>query len=197
MSGGKDGQTLFLGILPATTRGLASKTAINWHLKVKDIEYNIGLTKNYCITVSMQKISWIHRLIQQILGSHELNDHAQFWPGPPKNHWNNFLLSWICTTMHKIHSHIRSFHQFILEIQPILESECTPISDHIHPKIFWSTFNLCKFVSTCKKPGYFIDLFWRYGWLKNLATWFTENILAHISGTKIFPNMGYVQEHSK
>ena len=72
MSGGKDGETLFHGILPATARGLVSKTAINWHLKAKDIEYNVGLTKNYCITVSMQKISSIHKLIQQILGSHEL-----------------------------------------------------------------------------------------------------------------------------
>ena len=78
MSGGKDAQTLFHGILPATTRGLASKTAVNWHLEVKDIEYNVGLTKNYCITVSMQKISSIHKLIQQILGSHELNDHVHF-----------------------------------------------------------------------------------------------------------------------
>ena len=78
MSGGNDGQTLFHGILPSTARGLASKTAINWHLKVKDIEYNFGLTKNYCITVSMQKISSIHKLIQQILGSHEPNGHTQF-----------------------------------------------------------------------------------------------------------------------
>ena len=64
MSGGKDGQTLFHGILPATARGLASKTALNWHLIVKDIEYNVGLTKNCCITVSMQKISSIHKLIR-------------------------------------------------------------------------------------------------------------------------------------
>ena len=78
MSGGKDGQTLFLGILPATTRGLASKTAINWHLKVKNIEYNVGLTNNYCITVSMKKVSSIHKFIQEILGSHELNDYTQF-----------------------------------------------------------------------------------------------------------------------
>ena len=78
MSGCKDGQTLFHRILPATARGLTSKTAVNWHLKVKDIEYNVGLTKSYCITVSMQKISSIHKLIQQILGSHELNGHAQF-----------------------------------------------------------------------------------------------------------------------
>ena len=78
MSGGKDGQTLFVRILPATTRGLTSKTAVNWHLEVKDIEYNVGLTKYYCITVSMQKISSIHKLIQQILGSHELHGHTQF-----------------------------------------------------------------------------------------------------------------------
>ena len=75
MSGGKDGQTLFHRILPATAMGLTSKTTVNWHLKVKDIEYNVGLTKSYCITVSMQKISSIQKLIPQILGSHELNGH--------------------------------------------------------------------------------------------------------------------------
>ena len=37
---------------------------------------------------------------------------------------------------------------------------------------------------TCKKSGYFIDLFWSYGWLKNPAIWLAENILAHILGTK-------------
>ena len=75
-AGWKDRQTLFHRILPATTRGLASTTAVDWHLKVKYIEYNVGVTKNYCITVSMQKISSIHTLIlkiQQIWGSHELN----------------------------------------------------------------------------------------------------------------------------
>ena len=59
-------------------RSLTSKTTVNWHIKVKDIEYNAGLTKNYCVTVSMQKISSIHKLIHQILGSHELNGYAQF-----------------------------------------------------------------------------------------------------------------------
>ena len=77
MSGGIDGQTLFHRILPVTTSGLTSKTTVNWHLKVKDVEYNLGLTRSYCITVSMQKISSIHKLIQQILGSHELNGHIQ------------------------------------------------------------------------------------------------------------------------
>ena len=59
MSGGKDEQTLFHRILPATAKGLTSKTAVNWHLKVKHIEYDVGLTKKYCITVSMQKTSSI------------------------------------------------------------------------------------------------------------------------------------------
>ena len=51
------------------------------------------------------------------------------------------------------------FHQFILHIQSILESRDQ--TRHTHPKKFQSTFNLCKFVSTCKKSGYFIELFWR------------------------------------
>ena len=84
MSGGNDGQTLFHGILPSTARGLASKTAINWHLKVKNIEYNVGLTNNCYITVSMQKASSIHKLIQEILGSHELNDYTHFDQAHPK-----------------------------------------------------------------------------------------------------------------
>ena len=76
MSGGKDGQTLFHSILPATARVLTSTTAVDWHLKVKDKKSNVSLTKNHCITVSMQKISSIHKLIQQILRSHELNHHT-------------------------------------------------------------------------------------------------------------------------
>ena len=66
MSGGKDRQTLFHKTLPAAAIGLTGKNAVNWHLKVKDIEYNVDLTKSYCITVRMQKISFIHNLIQQI-----------------------------------------------------------------------------------------------------------------------------------
>ena len=33
-------------IISATAMGLTSKMAVNWHLKVKDIEYNVVLTKN-------------------------------------------------------------------------------------------------------------------------------------------------------
>ena len=77
MSGSKDEQILFHGIRLATARSLASKAAINWHLKVKNIEYNVGLTNNYSIIVSMKKVTSIHKFIQ-ILGSHELNDYTQF-----------------------------------------------------------------------------------------------------------------------
>ena len=43
MLGAKDGQNLFQMILPVTNRDLTS--TVDWHLKVKDIEYNVGLTK--------------------------------------------------------------------------------------------------------------------------------------------------------
>ena len=72
MAGWKDGETLFYTTLPATAVGPTSTTAVEWHLKVKDIEYNVGLTKNYSITVSMQKISSIHKFILR---------YSRFW-GP-------------------------------------------------------------------------------------------------------------------
>ena len=60
-------------------RQTKSTTAVDpWHFKVK--EYDISLTKNYCINISIQKISSIYKLIlkvQQILGSHELKKP---WP---------------------------------------------------------------------------------------------------------------------
>ena len=73
---------------------------------------------------------------------------------------------------------------------------------NIPPKTFWSTFNLCEFVSTCKKSGYFINLFWRYGWLKNPArkrpdrrkdgqTLFYRTLPATAGGSKICQNVGY------
>ena len=79
--GRNDGQTLFHKTPPATAEGLTSTTAVDWHLKVKYTEYDVGLTTNYCVTVSIQKISSIYKLIlkiKQILGSHELNGYAHF-----------------------------------------------------------------------------------------------------------------------
>ena len=74
-------QTVFHMTLPATAGFLTSTTAVGWYLKVKDIEYDVGLTKNNCITVSMQRLSSVLILIlmiQQNLGSNELNGHAHF-----------------------------------------------------------------------------------------------------------------------
>ena len=51
------------------------------HLKVKGIEYDVGLTKNYWITNGLQKISSIHKLTLKknpVLTSDELNGHAHF-----------------------------------------------------------------------------------------------------------------------
>ena len=114
----KEGQTLFHRILLATAGGLTSTTSVDWHLKVKDIEYNVGLTKNYCITVNMQKISSIHTLflkIQQILVSRELKK----WPRPFFDHtqskiseialsFPDILFAPACKkSVHSIHSFLR------------------------------------------------------------------------------------------
>ena len=74
----------------------------------------------------------------------------------------------------------------------------TPVFDHAQPKIFFDQLLIyVNLYQHTKRKGYFNDMFWRYGWLKNPAVWLAENILAHISGTNIFPNMGFVEEHSK
>ena len=74
MAGQKQGQSLFHRILPASTSGLTSTTTVEQHLKVKDREYNVHLTKHYCITVSMQKSAPFILKIKPILGSHELKN---------------------------------------------------------------------------------------------------------------------------
>ena len=43
----------------------------------------------------------------------------------------------------------------------------TPIFDNTRPNIFQSTFSLHESVSTYKKSGIFIILFYRYGQFKN------------------------------
>ena len=66
----------FIGSFRLPPYVLQVGTSAEWHLNVKDIEYDVGQTKTYFITVSMQKISSIHALIQQSLESHQLNNHA-------------------------------------------------------------------------------------------------------------------------
>ena len=64
----KEGRTegLFQRTLLATAGCPTSTTAADWRLRIKDIEYDVGLTKNYCITVSMYKISSIHKPVFKI-----------------------------------------------------------------------------------------------------------------------------------
>ena len=59
-AGWKDGQTLFHMTLLDTAYGPTSTTAVDWHLKVKDIDYSVDLTE--LPTVRMQKINSIHKL---------------------------------------------------------------------------------------------------------------------------------------
>ena len=47
------------------------------------------------------------------------------------------------------------------------------------------------------KSGFLIILFYGYSWFKNPAIWLAESILAHISGTRFFQNMGFVQQCKK
>ena len=55
----KDGQILFHKTLLATISGPTSTTPIDCHLKVKDIEYNVGPTKNDCITACRKSAQFI------------------------------------------------------------------------------------------------------------------------------------------
>ena len=54
--------------------------------------------------------------------------------------------------------------------------------------------NLCQCV---KNQAISLICSGKNGWLKNPAIWLAENMSAHVSGTKIFSNIGYVQENSK
>ena len=111
MTGWKVRQTLFHRTLPATAGGPTNTTGVEWHLKVKDIEYDVSLTKNYFTAVSMQKISSIHKAIlkiQQILGSHELNGHAWFLPMPTQKS-SKYVLAFL-----NLHQHVKN--QFVASI---------------------------------------------------------------------------------
>ena len=55
----------------------------------------------------------------------------------------------------------------------------------------WDTINF-----RVQRPG-LLNLLWRDSSFKNHAIWLAESILAYISGTRFFPNIWFVQEHSK
>ena len=89
---------------------------------------------------------------------------------------------------------------------------------HDWPHHFWprqplklsTPFNLHEFVPACKKTVNYWDtvnfrvqrpnllnLLRRNSSFRNYAIWLAESILAYISGTRYFPNTGFVQEHNK
>ena len=55
MTGQKDRQTLFHRTLPATTGGPTRTTPVDWHLKVKDIECDLNLTKIIALQSACKK----------------------------------------------------------------------------------------------------------------------------------------------
>ena len=175
-----------------------STNVVDWHLKVKDIEYNVSLTKNCCIThhsLQAKKLSSIHELIfkiEQILGFNEM-----VVPTFDQAHPKIIEINFSCPNYTPMHVKISFSHVFILEILLILK--CHDQTDRTH---FWS----CPSKKSLIKLVY-VNL---YQHTKNQAIsmiccgdmidqkiWLVENILAHISWTKILPNMGFELEHSK
>ena len=84
------------------------------HLKVKDKDQDISLTKNYCIIIIIQKNSSIHNFIlkvQDIFGPHELKYQAHLkineetFNFPEKKCPQNFAVTqnivWVCSTSPK------------------------------------------------------------------------------------------------
>ena len=102
-----------------------------------------------------------------------------------RSFWLLLGVQYIKISVHSIYSFLR-YSQFQRPMTRLI----MPIFDHVQQKHFWSTFNLCELVSACKKSGYFIDLFWRYGWLKkfcNLIGW--EHFRPYLRD-KTFPKYG-------
>ena len=124
---------LFIGPFWLLPEVPTSTTAVDQHLKVKDIEYDVDLTKNYYIKVSMQKISSNHKLIpiiRQILGSHELNGHAH-----PRIIEITFSFPEFAPACKKSFHFINSFLRYSHFQSPMTKLR-TPISDHAHSKNF-------------------------------------------------------------
>ena len=114
---------------------------------------NSSLAKNYCITISIQKIGSIYKFtlkIQQILGSHELKGLGHFLIMLTQKSLNQLLAFLICTSMQKISYSISSFFRYS-KLQSFATRMITPNFVHAHPKIFQSPFNLHEYVTVCKK----------------------------------------------
>ena len=161
--------------MPSVTRNKKYKSSGPPALKVK--EYDISLTKNYCITISIQKIT-IHKFILKTADVRvtwtkkgtSIFDHAQ-----PKIIESNFSFPEFVTACKKKKS---SFHLFISAIKSILESHDQ--TSHIHfwpcPSNKFRISNFCESVSTCKKSVYSICSFYRYSRFQSDVTWLATTI---------------------
>ena len=73
----------------------------------------------------------------------------------------------------------------------------TSVFDHTHPKIIEVTFSFLYFVSVCKTPVYTIYQYVKHQFMQSIyywdTCWLVESNLAHISGTRFFWNMRFVQ----
>ena len=139
----------------------------------------------------MQNVSSTHKLvltIQQIWGSHKLNDQTISDHSQPKIIEITFSFPDFALACKK-----KWFIPSIYSWDTVnfrAHDQTGPAQfDHADSKIFWSTYSLCKFVSTGKKSAYLKNLLQKYCWLKNPAIWLAENILVHVS-TKKNPKYG-------
>ena len=105
-------------IILATAWGPAITTAVDWHFKSQRYRVQCQSYQNYCITVSMQKISSIHKLIIKIQQIFRSLEHTIFDQTHPKIIEITFSFLEFAPACKKI----SSFYQFIFEIQSILGS---------------------------------------------------------------------------
>ena len=106
------------------------------------------------------------------------------WPA-----WlNPFLTIPTFASAHSIYLLIPYFHISVHSVILTAQSPpcLNPFSTMPTLKKLQASFNSCEFVSTCKKWGCFIKMFWRNSWFENPAIWFIKSILTYISGTKFF-----------
>ena len=148
----------------------------------------------------MQKIRLFHLFSfekQAILQFQDQTGHTHFWPSP------------ICINIKR--NQFISFVHSSDRVNFRVPSHDWPHRFWLHqPLNFQRPFNLHEFVPACKKsvnswdtvnlrvqrPD-LLNLLWRNSSFRNYAIWLAESILAYISGTRFFPNIGFVQEHSK
>ena len=126
--------------------------------------------KNQFFCLFILQIQWIEY--------HHQTSHTPFLTIPTPEMFNHLL---ICMNLyqHPKNQLVPSVHSWDTINFRVQWPDCPRLFLTMpNQEYFWPTFNFCEFVSTCKKCGYFIDLFWRNSWFENLAIWLVASILA-------------------